>query len=161
MGTELPRVWRSEHREALLILDQCLLHCVVSALSATWQCNPGSVWSIQTSLYRKARSVDLMVVDALRHANTVLSIKEKIRDPAQFLTLDDTLLKRIEFWDSDVGVCGHMSQEDMNHMRKAQAVVRRLRLRDLYKFCGAVVVSHPVVDASPSPLHLRHLLQSS
>jgi len=86
--------------------------------------------------------VDLMVVDALQYANPVLKITEKIHDPEQFVRLDDTLLKQIELWGSAPG--WRACEEDDRHMRKAQAVVLRLRNRDMYKFCGEVVVPNNV-----------------
>jgi len=93
--------------------------------------------------------VDLMVVDALQYANPVLKITEKIHDPEQFVRLDDTLLKQIELWGSAPG--WRACEEDDRHMRKAQAVVLRLRNRDMYKFCGEVVVPNNVCSKCPLP----------
>ena len=38
-----------------------------------------------------------MVVDAMEEADAEMRISERIHDPDQFVTLDDTLLKQIEW----------------------------------------------------------------
>ena len=46
---------------------------------------------------RKAKAIELMVVDAMLEADAELRIAERIADPDLFVTLDDTLLKQIEW----------------------------------------------------------------
>jgi len=90
-------------------------------------------------LGRKARSVDLMVVDALRAANPVLKILDKIWDAEEFVKLDDTILKQIEYYDRS-NPWWRLGDEDDSHMLKAQSIIQRMRKRDLYKYCGECVI---------------------
>ena len=84
---------------------------------------------------RKAKAIDCMVVDVLKAAEPVLHITRKIWDPRRFLKLDDTILKRIEHygWDSD-------SDIDDSHILSAQRILKRLRNRELYKYCGEAII---------------------
>ena len=45
---------------------------------------------------RKAKAIELMVVDAMLEADAELRISERFDDPELFVTLDDTLLRQIE-----------------------------------------------------------------
>jgi hypothetical protein len=90
-------------------------------------------------LGRKARSVDLMVVDALRAANPVLKITDKIWDAKEFVKLDDTILKQIEFY-GGYNPLWQLGDEDDSHILKAQSIIKRLRNRDLYRYCGECVI---------------------
>ena len=47
-------------------------------------------------LCRKAKAVELMLVDALLAADPVLKMTERIHDPREFVKMDDTLLKQVE-----------------------------------------------------------------
>lgn len=47
---------------------------------------------------RKAKAIELMVVDAMLEADVELRISERIHDPDLFVTLDDTLLRQIEVY---------------------------------------------------------------
>ena len=89
---------------------------------------------------RKAKAVDCMVVDVLLAAEPVLNIKGKIWDPRRFITLDDTILKRIEHYAMDDPHYHNVSDLDDSHIAKAQQIMRRLRNRDLYKYCGEVIL---------------------
>lgn len=45
---------------------------------------------------RKAKAIELMLVDALIAADPVLKMTERIHDPREFIKMDDTLVKQIE-----------------------------------------------------------------
>lgn len=80
-----------------------------------------------------------MVVDALKAANPVLKITDRIWDPREFVKLDDTILRQIEHYGT-FNPGWQLSDEDDSHILKAQAILRRLRNRDLYKVCGEWVI---------------------
>jgi len=72
-----------------------------------------------------------MIVDALINAdmawdNWISKAQENVED---YIELDDTIIKRIE-WDKNRSP----------HMKKAKDILRRLRNRDLYKFCSEFIV---------------------
>lgn len=97
--------------------------------------------------HRKARSVDLMVVDALRAANPVLKITDKIWDAKEFVKLDDTILKQIEFY-GGYNPLWQLGDEDDSHILKAQSIIKRLRNRDLYRYCGECVIPTCEIESS-------------
>lgn len=82
-----------------------------------------------------------MVADILQAADPVLNIKGKIRDPRQFISLDDTILKRVEFYGSDFANGQAANDLDDSYIATAQGILRRLRNRELYKFCGECLIS--------------------
>mmetsp|Transcript_17942 Transcript_17942/g.41753 ORF Transcript_17942/g.41753 Transcript_17942/m.41753 type:complete len:116 (-) Transcript_17942:655-1002(-) len=100
-----------------------------------------------------------MVTDALVAADRHFKFNELIWEASTFKTLDDTLLKRIE-WSIDADLAD------------ARAIVRRLRNRDLYKFAGEVSVpehmhaswsrvsAQDIVDRAPrgSALHVKDVI---
>ena len=90
---------------------------------------------------RKGKAIDLMVVDILRAANPVLKITDMIWDPRRFVQLDDTVIKRIEFYDLNT-----LGARDRACMEKAQAILTRLRTRDLYSYCGDWVIPSSMVE---------------
>ena len=118
-----------------------------------------------------------MVVDAMLEADAELRIAERIADPDLFVTLDDTLLKQIEWhgllpglvrpmlsvprrsvmcnfgtrtsrpartsWHTEPEeLTRHITQavEREGPLRKAKALLQRLRERDLYKYVDSVQV---------------------
>eukprot|EP00891_Asterochloris_glomerata_P001740 jgi/Astpho2/1740/e_gw1.00032.48.1_t len=88
--------------------------------------------------HRKAKAVELMLVDALLAADRVLHLSERITDPRKFVRLDDTLLRSIENYElfhGDLSDC-----DDDKAIHEAQAIIARLRKRQLYKYCSEVVV---------------------
>ena len=93
------------------------------------------------SLYRrKAKAIDFMVVDILRAANPVLNITGKVWDPRRFVTLDDTILKKIEHYGADDLFSHGKSDVDDSHIADAQKILKRLRNRELYKYCGECII---------------------
>jgi deoxynucleoside triphosphate triphosphohydrolase SAMHD1 len=83
--------------------------------------------------HAKAKAMEYMVVDALEEAADYLGIKEKLNDPDDFMQLDDTLLKRLEWYEGDDP-----------RMRTARDIVQKIRRRDIYTLCGDIVVPHRV-----------------
>jgi len=73
--------------------------------------------------HRKAKAIEYMVVDALTQADAAWGgeISSAIWKAADFTRLDDTILKRIE-WSAEPELAG------------AQALLRRLRRRELYRY---------------------------
>lgn len=91
-------------------------------------------------LCRKAKAIDCMVVDILQAADPVLKITDKIWDPRQFIKLDDTVLRRIEYFDFEALAKTGSDDVDESHILKAQGILQRLRKRDLYKYCGECII---------------------
>jgi hypothetical protein len=92
--------------------------------------------------HRKAKAVEFMVVDALAAAEPVLRLGERATaGAASFLTLDDTLLKQVEHWQAMRPAWTEASTaSECAAIRDAQAILARLRARDLYRFCDEFVV---------------------
>lgn len=105
--------------------------------------------------HRKAKAVEFMVVDALAAAEPVLRLGERASGgPSSFLALDDTLIKQVEHWQAwRPGWADGAAAEETAAIRDAQAILARLRSRDLYRFCDEFVV--PAAEAArfvlPSP----------
>ncbi len=89
---------------------------------------------------RKAKAIDFMVVDILKAANPVLKITSKVWDPRKFVTLDDTILKKIEHYRADELVKHGLDDLDDSHIAAAQHILRRLRNRELYRYCGECII---------------------
>ena len=68
-----------------------------------------------------------MVVDALEEASDFLQLREKTQDARSFVQLDDTLLKRIEWYEGDDA-----------RMQRARGIVQRLRRRGGRTVVGTV-----------------------
>jgi len=79
--------------------------------------------------HKKGKAVEYMLVDILVEADMALgrAISNSISDPAAFMQMDDTILKRVE-WSTDPG------------MKKAQTLLESLRRRDLYKWVNEYTV---------------------
>jgi hypothetical protein len=71
--------------------------------------------------HKKAKAVEYMVVDALTEADVVWNneISNSIWDVTEFIRLDDSILKRIEW-----------SREPA--LKKGREIIRRIRNRELY-----------------------------
>lgn len=83
--------------------------------------------------HRKAKAIEFMVVDALALAEPVLGVSAKLDSAADFISLDDSLVRAVEFMDPEAA-------ERPADIRQAQALLRRLHSRQLYRFCGEVVL---------------------
>ena len=79
--------------------------------------------------HKKAKAVEYMIVDAMVEADVGWNsrISHAIRDPKEFIKLDDTIVKQIEF-----------SNEP--ELQKARDIIKRLRKRDLYVFVNEYTV---------------------
>eukprot|EP00298_Acanthocystis_sp_HF-20_P021677 c28202_g1_i1.p1 GENE.c28202_g1_i1~~c28202_g1_i1.p1 ORF type:complete len:215 (-),score=57.76 c28202_g1_i1:78-722(-) len=75
-----------------------------------------------------------MLRDALVEADPVLKVSDKIFDPQEFWTLTDHILKEIE-----------ISKD--GELNKAQSILKRIRDRKLYKFCGEFIVPENQIDS--------------
>ena len=73
--------------------------------------------------HRVCRAIDYMIVDALVEANPVFHFEETMRDPARYVDMTDNILPHIE------------SSRDPA-LKGAQAILKRIRTRDLYRFIG-------------------------
>ncbi|XP_057830386.1 uncharacterized protein LOC131041362 isoform X2 [Cryptomeria japonica] len=74
-------------------------------------------------LHPKVKALELMLVDALILANGYLEISSLIHDPADYWKLDDSILKTIE-------------TASVKELKESQALILRMRRRDLYRFCN-------------------------
>ncbi|KAK9811442.1 hypothetical protein WJX72_003973 [[Myrmecia] bisecta] len=95
--------------------------------------------------HRKAKAVELMVVDALLAADPLLKLSERIWDPRQFVKMDDTLLRSLENWDMTHPGFGLGQDDDERPILEAQAIIKRMRRRQLYKYCSEIVVPKEAV----------------
>ena len=85
--------------------------------------------------HRKAKAIEYMVVDALVHADAAWGneISNAIWRAQDFVKLDDTVLKRIE-WSEEAA------------LEPARALLRRLRRRELYRFVNEFTVPSERLD---------------
>ena len=72
---------------------------------------------------RKAKAIELMLVDALITADPVLKMTERIHDPREFVQMDDTILKQIEHY----GMLhpGFESSDEYAPVAAAQKIISR------------------------------------
>ncbi|GAB4815190.1 hypothetical protein N2152v2_002236 [Parachlorella kessleri] len=95
----------------------------------------------QVYTHRKAKAIEFMMVDALLEADPVLRLTDKIWDVNQFVQLDDGVLELVE--NCTGGLLGpllHVEPEQERALAAAQAIIARLRRRDLYKYCSEALV---------------------
>ncbi|KAJ7618503.1 hypothetical protein FB45DRAFT_931795 [Roridomyces roridus] len=77
--------------------------------------------------HKTAKAIEYMIVDALKLAEPILKIADRIDDPKKFLHLTDNIKPRIE------------ESEDEN-LAASQAIFARIAMRDLYRFVDQRVV---------------------
>ncbi|XP_076855178.1 deoxynucleoside triphosphate triphosphohydrolase SAMHD1-like isoform X2 [Brachyhypopomus gauderio] len=75
--------------------------------------------------HRVVKAVELMILDALKAADKVLKISDKVEDPKDYLTLTDDVLKEIQ----------HSKVQDPG-ISEAQLIIKRISKRSLYRFIG-------------------------
>lgn len=97
--------------------------------------------SMHQSVYthKKAKAVEYMVVDALVEADAAWNgrISNSIWDVHDFIKMDDTILKQIEFCDDPA-------------LAQARDIIRRIRRRELYRFVNEYTVpEEQVVSFKP------------
>ncbi|KAK4763924.1 hypothetical protein SAY87_013362 [Trapa incisa] len=83
--------------------------------------------------HAKVKAVELMLVDALAKADNFLRISSSIQDPAEFWKLDDSIVRTIE------------TTTDQE-VKEASDLIRRIRRRDLYRFCNEFSVPKDSLD---------------
>ncbi|KAI0759750.1 hypothetical protein BD413DRAFT_270194 [Trametes elegans] len=88
--------------------------------------------------HKTAKAIEYMIVDALREAEKVMHIVDHIEDPKKYLHLTDHIQTQIEASDND-------------ELSEAQKILRRIRVRDLYKS----------VDFKVFPWHCKSKLQET
>mmetsp|Transcript_20030 Transcript_20030/g.60559 ORF Transcript_20030/g.60559 Transcript_20030/m.60559 type:complete len:555 (+) Transcript_20030:346-2010(+) len=93
--------------------------------------------------HRKAKAIEYMLVDALLEADKALCFSDFIHDPERFIKLDDTLLKAIESF-GGLGLRYSGAHEDA--LVRAQAIIARLRKRDLYQFVKEVTIPPEMIE---------------
>lgn len=104
-------------------------------------------------MYVQSKAVELMVHEAIVAASGALGLAGKLRDPRRYATLRDSVLTRIEHWRG-----GHLAPRDAQGLRRAQALVARVRRRDIYKFVASTPVP-PGMHAHLGPNLEHDLLQ--
>ncbi|CAB5203061.1 unnamed protein product [Rhizophagus irregularis] len=87
------------------------------------------LFDVKAYNHRVGKAIDYMILDALIAADPVLEISKSIDKPSEYLKMDDTILNRIEYSDSD--------DPDL---KKSKEIIRRIRKRDLYKFVDEFLV---------------------
>ncbi|KAG9095859.1 hypothetical protein FRC06_009342 [Ceratobasidium sp. 370] len=70
--------------------------------------------------HKSAKAVELMIVDALVQADSLLRLADKIRDPEEYLYLNDSVLLEIE-------------RSNHPELAPSREIIRRIRTRQLYK----------------------------
>ncbi|KAI9218564.1 HD phosphohydrolase domain-containing protein [Blastocladiella britannica] len=89
--------------------------------------------------HKSCNAIDLMVSDALVAANSVFHFDEALSDPEQYLRLTDGIVRDIEFSTNP-------------ELEYSQSILKRLRTRDLYRFCDELLL-----DEMPASYLKRHL----
>ncbi|KIL63305.1 hypothetical protein M378DRAFT_673967 [Amanita muscaria Koide BX008] len=83
--------------------------------------------------HKVAKAIEYMMLDALLSANRHLRFAEQLKDPRKYLHLNDSLMLRIE------------SSEEPE-LEEARAILKRIRVRDLYKCVDYKVIDWPNRD---------------
>jgi HD superfamily phosphohydrolase len=86
----------------------------------------------QIYCHRKVKCIEYMITDAMKLADPVLHIATRIFSPEQYVKLDDTIVQQIEYYPVET-ITNAQHRADME---KAQAILRRLRVRDIYRYCA-------------------------
>ncbi|CAG9461419.1 unnamed protein product [Pedinophyceae sp. YPF-701] len=82
----------------------------------------------------KAKAMEFMIVDALLAANKALGITDRVRDPDDYLHLNDSILEVIE---NPLFTAPGVDDDPPDAgLLEAQDILRRLRVREIYSFVG-------------------------
>jgi HD superfamily phosphohydrolase len=84
--------------------------------------------------HKKSKAIEFMVVDALLEAEPALRICDKIWNPKDFKLLDDGILDLIENFDVLGPLLNNVDEGHHSRIKSAQAIISRLRKRQLYKY---------------------------
>jgi HD superfamily phosphohydrolase len=85
----------------------------------------------QVYQHNVGKAIDFMICDALLEADPVMKISDAVFDPEEYIRLTDCVLKDIE-----------VSRDPA--LSKAQAIIRRLRKRELYKLVDTILLPKQV-----------------
>ncbi|KAF8351698.1 hypothetical protein F5887DRAFT_88 [Amanita rubescens] len=83
--------------------------------------------------HKTAKAIEYMMLDFLLSANRYMHFAEDMKDPHRYIFLNDSLINRIE-----------MSKEP--ELEEARAIIKRIRIRDLYKCVDFMVFDWPHRD---------------
>ncbi|KAL4422624.1 hypothetical protein ABPG75_008821 [Micractinium tetrahymenae] len=100
----------------------------------------------QVYTHKKAKAIEFMVVDALLAADPALRITQRIRDPADFQLLDDGLIDTIENFEQFCHLLS-VEEEDEAELRRSQAIIARLRRRELYKYVTDALIPQDALQS--------------
>ncbi|KAF8518890.1 hypothetical protein JB92DRAFT_3087920 [Gautieria morchelliformis] len=78
--------------------------------------------------HKTAKSIELMIVDALLKADPYLKLAERINDPKRFMHLDDSILLEVE-------------RSECPELAESRQIMRRVRKRDLYRLVDKAFIS--------------------
>jgi len=84
--------------------------------------------------HKKSKAIEFMVVDALLEAEPALRLCDKIDNPKDFAFLDDGILDLIENFDVLGPLLNNIDEGHHSRIKSAQAIISRLRKRQLYKY---------------------------
>ena len=81
----------------------------------------------QVYTHHVSKSIEFMISDALFEANRVFRFDEAATDPAKYMHLTDSIVRTIEM-------------DSRPELAASQDILKRLRRRELYKFCDELVI---------------------
>ncbi|EFJ43683.1 hypothetical protein VOLCADRAFT_106690 [Volvox carteri f. nagariensis] len=96
----------------------------------------------------KTKAVEFMVVDALLEADQALRFSDNIDTAEDFCMLNDSLLNTIENFNVHRRLAPPLETDAETCLAKAQALIRRLRCRDLYRYGNQFVVPYEYLEDS-------------
>jgi len=99
----------------------------------------------QVYTHKKAKSLEFMVVDALKAAEPVLKLTEKIYDPEQFILLNDTLITTIKQYGVWARPPFEEGSEEWDALKRAQGILQRVERRELYRHVNEILVPPEVL----------------
>ncbi|KAF8622436.1 hypothetical protein AX15_007020 [Amanita polypyramis BW_CC] len=80
--------------------------------------------------HKVAKAIEYMMLDGLLSANKYLHFAEDVKNPHKYLYLNDSLVLRIE-------------SSNEQELEEARGIIRRIRVRDLYKCVDYKVINWP------------------
>ncbi|GAX78473.1 hypothetical protein CEUSTIGMA_g5912.t1 [Chlamydomonas eustigma] len=95
----------------------------------------------QVYTHKKTKIIEFMVSDAMFEANARFRFDEKIRSAKTFLSLDDSIMNRIQFF-HEFHDRETLDDREQRGMDSAQAILKRLHDRDMYQFINAAQIPH-------------------
>ncbi|GIM04156.1 hypothetical protein Vretimale_8759 [Volvox reticuliferus] len=96
--------------------------------------------------HRKTKAVEFMVVDALLEADQALKFSENIHTAEDFCMLNDSLLNTIESYNLHRRLAARLDVDAETCLTKAQAIIKRLRCRDLYRYGNQFLVPYEYLE---------------